>query len=354
MKIDVRKVQRVGYSTLYVSLPKDWVKQAGIKPGDIVSTVRLEDGSLKIKPGLMKEEGEKISKVVHVESWNEAGLLVRIIVALYLMGADRITLVGEQGIQGDHLDEIRRALRRLNGFSIVEETPNKIVIQSFIDPASSSIWNLVKMLHMRIVHMLELMLMALEDGSAESLTGVDATEEEIDRVYLLSVRQLVLANIMPELRGKLEINDPLHIPGHRVVLKLLEEIGDSLLASAKNLEIILKNNPKLSGNDLGLLRRSTEEIMGIYGKAFDSWININILQANIIINNSNYLSRELRRAAMDISNKYIIIAKKGEREMNLELPFAIKSYLEYLAQAVSLSKAVAESAINRGSMELQL
>ncbi|MGC9178378.1 MAG: AbrB/MazE/SpoVT family DNA-binding domain-containing protein, partial [Conexivisphaera sp.] len=29
----------VGYSTLSVSLPKDWVKQAGIKPGDIVSMI---------------------------------------------------------------------------------------------------------------------------------------------------------------------------------------------------------------------------------------------------------------------------------------------------------------------------
>ncbi|MFP3209211.1 MAG: AbrB/MazE/SpoVT family DNA-binding domain-containing protein, partial [Nitrososphaeria archaeon] len=60
MRMYARKAQKIGYSTLAVTLPKDWVKQVGIKPGDIVSMIRLEDGSLKIKPGLVKEEGEKV------------------------------------------------------------------------------------------------------------------------------------------------------------------------------------------------------------------------------------------------------------------------------------------------------
>ncbi len=33
LMMEARKVQKVGYSTLIVSLPKDWVEEVGLKQG---------------------------------------------------------------------------------------------------------------------------------------------------------------------------------------------------------------------------------------------------------------------------------------------------------------------------------
>ncbi len=341
--MDARKVQMVGYSTLSVSLPKDWVKQMGIKPGDIVSIMRLEDGSLKIKPGLVKEEGEKIVKTVHVDSCDDQGLLGRILIALYLTGADNVTLVSEQGFSSEKLDEIKSTVDRLNGFSIVEETPNKVVVQSFIDPASSPIWSLMRRLHSLTERMLDSMGKALKERNPEPLSDVREAEEEADRVYWLSVRQLVLANIRPELQDKLGVENPKHIPGHRMVVKLLEKVGDFLEAASMDLEAILRDGSKLSDADLGLLHKYTEQARSIYDEAFDSWANKNPLKANPIIDNSNDLERSLRKGAVELSNKYV------GQDPNLAL--AIKSYVDNLAQVVNFSGTIAEAAINHSVLE---
>src|SRR5688500_17623631 len=45
-----RKVQKVGTSTLSVSLPKDWAERVGIQKGDILLFEDLRDGSLRVAP----------------------------------------------------------------------------------------------------------------------------------------------------------------------------------------------------------------------------------------------------------------------------------------------------------------
>ena len=59
--MEVRKVQRVGYSTLTVSLPRAWVEDVKLKAGDIVSIKREDNGSLKLIPGTEHEREEVFS-----------------------------------------------------------------------------------------------------------------------------------------------------------------------------------------------------------------------------------------------------------------------------------------------------
>jgi len=95
--IDVRKVQMVGYSTLSVSLPKDWVKEVGVKAGDVISIIRLEDGSLRLHPGLAKDE-KFPKRVVNVDKIADPGLLKRAIIGLYIIGAETIIVTGKNGM----------------------------------------------------------------------------------------------------------------------------------------------------------------------------------------------------------------------------------------------------------------
>ena len=47
-RMEGRKIQRVGRATLTVSLPRAWVKETGIKQGDLVFCAPQKDGSLNI------------------------------------------------------------------------------------------------------------------------------------------------------------------------------------------------------------------------------------------------------------------------------------------------------------------
>ena len=60
--LQLRKVQLTGGSTYAVSLPKNWAKAAGIKPGDHVQLIPQPDMSLLIVPGKAKK-GEELSEV---------------------------------------------------------------------------------------------------------------------------------------------------------------------------------------------------------------------------------------------------------------------------------------------------
>ena len=48
LRMEGRKIQRVGRATLAVSLPRAWVKETGIKQGDLVFCAPQKDGSLNV------------------------------------------------------------------------------------------------------------------------------------------------------------------------------------------------------------------------------------------------------------------------------------------------------------------
>src|SRR5690349_9589920 len=55
MELETRKVQKLGYSSLGVSLPKDWAASNGIRPGALVSLAIEDDGSLRVRVGPLEE-----------------------------------------------------------------------------------------------------------------------------------------------------------------------------------------------------------------------------------------------------------------------------------------------------------
>ncbi|MEM2479963.1 MAG: AbrB/MazE/SpoVT family DNA-binding domain-containing protein, partial [Candidatus Bathyarchaeia archaeon] len=56
--MESRKLQKVGRSTITVSLPNKWIKENGIKPGDLVFILPEKDGTLKIVPSQSMRQEE--------------------------------------------------------------------------------------------------------------------------------------------------------------------------------------------------------------------------------------------------------------------------------------------------------
>jgi len=225
--LEARKVQRVGYSTLTVSLPRDWVEDVKLKAGDIVSIKREDDGSLKLVPGTEHKRDEVRNCIVNADLCNSPHLLTRVITANYILGHDTIQIVAKEELKRDHLEEIRATTQRLTGLSIVEQTMKQVTLQSFVDPTRFPIYGLMRRLHIILSSMLDVSLKALVERRPELASEVAHMEEESDRIYWLIVRQLLLAIRDRSVGTRIGIESPVHIAGNRVVAKTLEEMADS-------------------------------------------------------------------------------------------------------------------------------
>ncbi len=220
-------MQRVGYSTLTVSLPRDWVEDVKLKAGDIVSIKREDDGSLKLFPGTEHKRDEIRNCIVNADLCNSTHLLTRVITANYILGHDTIQIQAKDELKKAHLEEIRATTQRLTGLSIVEQTIKQITLQSFVDPTRFPIYGLMRRLHIIITSMVDVSIKALVERRPELATEVTHMEEESDRIYWLIVRQLLLAIRDRSVGMKIGIESPVHIAGNRVVAKMLEEMADS-------------------------------------------------------------------------------------------------------------------------------
>ncbi len=225
--MEARKVQRVGYSTLTVSLPRDWVQDVKLKAGDIVSIKREDDGSLKLIPGTEHKREEVTNCLVNADLCTSPNLLTRVITANYILGHDTIQIAAKDELKKIHLEEIRATTQRLTGLSIVEQTIKQVTVQSFVDPTRFPIYGLMRRLHIITSSMVEVSIKALVERRPELAAEVTHMEEESDRIYWLIVRQLLLAIRDRSVGTKIGIESPLHIAGNRVVAKTLEEMADS-------------------------------------------------------------------------------------------------------------------------------
>src|SRR6266702_1594773 len=223
--MEARKVQKVGYSPLIVSLPKDWVEEVGLKQGDIVSFRRESDGGITVYPGLTRER-ESFRYIIDADLCDSPNLLTRIITANYLTGHDTIQIVSKKELSSRHLEEVRGVSRRLTGLGIVEQSLKSVTLQSFVDPTKFPIYGLMRRLQIILSSMLETAVKAVVEGRPNLADEVLHMEEEADRIYWMIIRQLLLAVLDRRVAKEVGIDGPMHVVGNRVIAKSLEQMGD--------------------------------------------------------------------------------------------------------------------------------
>jgi phosphate uptake regulator len=277
--LEARKVQRVGYSTLTVSLPRDWVQDVRLKAGDIVSIKREDDGSLKLIPGAERKREEVKNVIVNADLCSSPNLLTRVITGNYILGHDTIQVVAKDELKKAHIEEIRATTQRVTGLSIVEQTLKQITLQSFVDPTRFPIYGLMRRLHIITSSMLDASIKALVERRPEVAGEVTHMEEESDKIYWLIVRQLLLAIRDRSAASKLGIESPLHIVGNRVVAKTLEEMADSA-ENISNEVLALKDQEMASETILNDIAKFSAQIIKISEHSFEAFLTGEMKLAN--------------------------------------------------------------------------
>jgi len=234
--LEYRKVQLTGGSTLTISLPKQWTKQVGIRPGDKVAIIPQKDSSLHIVPRFEGERSETLEVSITVVPQENPEAVLRRVIAHYLVGYDIIRIYSSQERLPVRLRKlVKETIRnKFMGTEVVEESSEELVLQAFLGHSDLSINGAIQRMHILSSMMHKDAIESMQNLDKELLTDLVNRDDDVDRLYLFTVRLLKKAMSNLQALEGLGIERPRDALGYRLVSKSLERIGDHAVTIAKN------------------------------------------------------------------------------------------------------------------------
>jgi len=239
--MESRKLQKVGYSTLSVSLPSNWIKENGLKRGDTVFFMPEEDGSLKVHPSEFTKLKEEVDEYIcNADLCVDPKMMERVIVGNYILGREILSIISSERMRPEHISEVRGVVRKLIGLGIVEETPDRITLQCSVDPRKFQIDMLLRRLSLISLTIVKESVQALVDSDESMAQSAIAREDEADTMCTLAMRLLISAQRKREVAEGIGLTDPLYILYYGLMLRYLELIADYAEEIARRVITLLK------------------------------------------------------------------------------------------------------------------
>ncbi len=223
--METRKVQRLGPSTLAMTLPAEWAKAHDVEKGDEVSIRMGGKGTLTVLPeSASTEESEA---VIHADNL-DAGALERAIVAQYVLGRRVIHVEKAEGaLESEHINAVYKAETQLMGLGVIEETPESIAIRCSVDPEDFSLDNLLKRLENTGSTMRGEAIKALAHDNPDLAQRALNRERQANKIFVLLLRLIFSAYQNPNLCRAVGLDSSFPLIGYRSVAKNLELTADN-------------------------------------------------------------------------------------------------------------------------------
>ncbi|MCS7135608.1 MAG: phosphate uptake regulator PhoU [Nitrososphaerota archaeon] len=282
---------KLGRSALCVTLPKAWVAAVGIKENDYLA-VRQTGNSLELSK-VEREEGVGSPVcIINVDACIEPHSITRVLIGAYIAGHDTIWLQSKRPFTQKQIEEVNSVTRKLIGVHIADSSENIIIIQNLSNPLRPSMDSSIRRFHNLVMDMLEGAVSMLSSGNQDMIKRIMSIGEECDRLYWLTLRQLIRAASDPGVREALGIKSTLWLLGNRLVLVLLKK--------AVNLsELIALSAYEIFTNGCGIEKRITEwcadfctTLKHISQNTIDSLMSKDLLLANKTISQIDNLIGE--------------------------------------------------------------
>ncbi len=326
-KIETRKVQITGGTTLIVSLPKTWANKVNLKGGDQVSLIQQSDGSLCVRTKNVAEANQ--SKTVYIEG-KDGDILVRELIGAYIAGFNSIELRSEK-ILARQRDTVRKTVNMLIGPEIIEETSDKIVLQDVLNPAELSVKKSIKRMHMITSSMQENAITALKDKDFDLARDVIARDGEVDKLFLLVSKQfrMVMRDISLADRFEMPMEEHLDL---RLCASPLERIGDHAAKMCAMVELIgYKNVPEETVEEIAAMNRLS---MKIVSDAVDA-----LFKKNLDLAHATFAMKKDATEKLQIMEESILMLNS-----DVSLPLGI--ILDSIDRVCDYGCNIAEIAIN--------
>ena len=265
----VRRVQETGKGTLIVSLPKQWARRWGVRKGSLVEVRDRGDGRLVIDPAYGEREPSRRALIRYPVRRPEH--LAWGIIGAYLLGYDVITVYGGR-IGGEDRARIEEAIRKLIGLEVMEETATKVEIHCIIDPSLLDPKRILQRMCGIVVGMLKDIYRSISERDRGLAGMVRRRDDDLDRLYFLTVRVLRAAAGRPGLAEELGLT-PIECLDFRVAANLLETNGDIASNMAREVEEL---ETPISGDMVEALRPLFEEAAEMQLKALGGFLSSDV------------------------------------------------------------------------------
>ena len=306
IKMNIRKIQKTGVSTMTISLPKIWISEHRLKPGDPVIVRIMNDGTLQISPSTEKEE-ESTKKIIQIDGEAKEHL-TRKLVAAYLAGYDIIEVRAKDRFDLDLKRTVKDFSKMVIGPEVIEETSNSIVLHDLSDPMELPQQKCVRRMHIIAKSMHIDAMKSLEKGDIELARDVIDRDAEIDRLYWMVIKQYNLILKDRYLAEKMNINvyDGMD---YAVSARGIERIGDHAEKIARNTLLLADSDIKMK--EYSDIENASNAAIEIFDRAIEALFLKNIKTANDVIDRGNELVRscEKMRARIDSSIPIELVAK---------------------------------------------
>ncbi|PSP76531.1 histidine kinase [Halobacteriales archaeon QS_1_68_20] len=256
--MDTRKVQRLGPSTLAMTLPADWASEHSVEKGDEVSLRRGGKGTLTVLAE--SATGEETEVTVHADGL-DATALERAILAQYVLGRRVIHVEQDDGVlASEQINAVYSAETQLMGLGVVEETPDSISIRCSVDPEDFTLDNLLMRLENTGSTMRGEAIKALARGNPDLAQRALNRERQANKIFVLLLRLTFTAYQNPNLARAVGLEDGFPLIGYRSIAKNLELTADNAEDIA---EIVLDapdNTLNVDGSTMRRIREFTEQV----------------------------------------------------------------------------------------------
>jgi phosphate uptake regulator len=232
--MELRKLQVVGNASFSVTLPPDWIKEYKLKRSDQISITKEDDGSLRLVPGIIREEEKEVKITIDADRCKYPRLLKRLVIGGYNRGCDSIEIVSKHTISENHRKEINDATSDLMGMGIVESTSNHIMLQSVIDPSKFPLMSLLKRLYELVSSMYADAIKALRDKDSSLAATIIQRKNEVDKIYWLAGRQIAAAAYDKTVLKKIDLKGAPELALNIAVLPRLWSVAKYVVDIANN------------------------------------------------------------------------------------------------------------------------
>ncbi|MFC7133845.1 MULTISPECIES: phosphate uptake regulator PhoU [Salinibaculum] len=270
--METRKVQRLGPSTLAMTLPAEWAQAHDVKKGDEVSLRVGSKGTLTVMPeSVTSEESEAIIRA----SGLDADSVERAIVAQYVLGRRIIHVEAGEGetLDSTHINAVYNAETQLMGLGVIEETPESIAIRCSVDPEDFTLDNLLERLESTGSTMRNEAIKSLAHNNPDLAQRALNRERQANKIFVLLLRLIFTAYQNPNLARSVGLEDGFPLIGYRSIAKNLELTADNAEDIAE-IALEAENNAiNVESDTMRRIREYTDEVNDITELAVEAAVN---------------------------------------------------------------------------------
>lgn len=353
--MESRKVQRVGASSLAVSLPVEWVNQVGLKKGQLVFFKEDEGGILKIMTPAQIEKKPVSTVELDGDFCKDPTMLGRVLMGVYSLGFDSIQIVSAKRLSSGQVNKIRDLTRELMGMGIMEETPRSILIQCSIDTTKFPVNTLIRRLFIISSTMHREVIDSLTGFDAELANEAMRRNREAETMFWVIVRLLNSCQRDKGISTQMDIESPSLIIWYRLIAQYLRLIADGAHKNAEKV-VALNKSKEIIGEEL--LQKTieiNEHAYGLCHAAINSFFSKDIQLANQAIDNYHEIQRTEELLQEKVCNSAYLHGKnfsvtkyfKGKRPIEACVVAQISFLIWGARRIAEIGSEIAETAIHR-------